>query len=411
MIKVESVELKKMADVLAYFLVVISIFFLPVSTSVNALFIVAAFVAVLGLKFQQHAKQLMTYKTTQWTLALIAVFFIGALFSVAPMHEAWHAFKKYSFRLFAFVVLAPLFCRSKTRYYLFYTVIAASVIYSFIDMLDLYQIISVEALFNKPKHVFLSPLPLSLFSAFSCLLTLFFLSTYTNLKKTFSALLAYQLFYLFFVNEERTAVIVFVVMAFVFLCRKLKFKQKLLMTLPAIALLVIVGFVSPVIKSRVITAANDIKLYQQGEVRSSIGLRAEYLLHSFQLIKKSPVWGFGTGSFAQEYKKTGGPTVEVGDETLGDPHNSYVHIQVQLGVIGLILFLAWLQSQWKFSTRLMSNERILLRCFLLAFMLSCLSESAFYRTRNANLYLTMAMVCMGNVFQPRRKYKRYYKRR
>lgn len=411
MFKINRLEFQKTADITAYFMVLLSVFFLPVSTSINALFVVAALIALLGLKFSQHSKQLRAFNTSKWTFVLILLFFVGVIYSSAPFAEALNAFKKYGFRLMAFVVLAPLFCRSKSRYYVFYTVIAASILYSFMDILDGYHLITIENIFHKPKHVFLSPLPFGLFCAFSSLLTLFFLCTYTNLKKTFSVLLGYQLIYLFFINEERTALIVFIAMAFVFLVRKLPFKKRLLMALPTLLLIITVGFFSSVMKHRAELVLQDIKAYQKGEVHTSIGLRVEYLIHSFKLIKENPLLGSGTGSFSTEYKKTGGPNVTISDTSLGDPHNSYVHIWVQLGFVGLIAFLGWLYSQWQFSTRLMSNEKILLRCFLLAFMLSSLSESSFYRSRNANLYLVMAVVCMGNVFQPRRKIRRYYKKR
>ena len=183
------------------------------------------------------------------------------------------------------------------------------------------------------------------------------------------------------------------------------------MLIPAIVIVGCIGMLSPVLKDRVAFIYHDLQEYKQGNVNTSLGLRAEYMRHSFQIIKQKPLFGFGTGSFATEYSKTRGPNVNVTDKTLGDPHNSYVHIWVQLGLVGVIVFLGWLFYQWKFSTRLLSNERILLRCFLLAFMLSCLSEAAFYRSRNANLYLVLAVVCMGNAFQPRRKIRRYYKKR
>lgn len=406
----QKLAFRKWADIGAFFCVLISLFFLPISTSINASLIVAAFLALAGFQFQQHYKRLLTLETAIWSYVLLGLFLIGIFYSSAPMGEAWHAFKKYGFRLFAFVVLPPLFCKPQSRRYVFYTLIAGALLYSGMDMLDQAGFINLEQLFSKPKPVVLSQFPLSYYCVYAAMAALFFIINNHNRTWIFVFSLLYLLYFLFFVNMQRGPMIVFSVMAFMFLCRNYNFKQKAIMLLPAILVMCAIGWFSPVLQKRVGDVFEDFQQYKAGNIRTSLGQRAEFIRYSEMLIKEKPLLGYGTGSFATEYATTGGPIIEISDNVLGDPHNSYVHIWVQLGIVGVIAFVGWLVSQWRFSINLLANERVLLRCFLVAFALSCFNEASFYRSRNANLYMTLAIVCIGNAFQTRRKFKRYYKR-
>ncbi len=406
--RLNKIELQKSVDITAYFFILISVFFLPVSTTINSLFIIAAFLAVFGLKFQQQFNTLKSLRVVHWTLALLLILFVGIFYSSAPLPVAFHSFKKYGLKLFAFITLMPLFCMPKSRSYVFYSLIAGAFTYILLDILDHYNVISILSIFNASEGGFLSAIPFSLYCAFAALLSLYLSQTETKYKLAWYALLAYFFFYLYFFNIEKTGMIVFVVMAFAFVSRRLYFKKKLLMIVPSVAIVALVVISSSVVQNRFATSFKDFESYQQGHINTSIGLRGEFARYSFELIKNKPILGYGAGSFTQEYFKIGGPGLGGEKSKLGDPHNSYLHLWQQFGIIGLIAFLGWLSSQWLLSRRLMHNERILLQCFLLAFALSCLSISAFYRSRISTLYITMATVCFGNAFQPRKKVRRSY---
>jgi O-antigen ligase len=383
-------------DVSSYFLVVISLFFLPVSTSLNALFIVAAFLSLFGHQFRQYWRSIITLKINYWALALLFMLLIGVFYSSAYPHDAMRAFKKYGHRLFAFMVLPPLFCRVGARKGIYLTLILSALVFSLLDLADRLQWISIYQIFHKSKMDFLSPLPFSLFSCLACLLSLHLAQTMPRLKWLLYGLAMYFFVYVFFINMQRTAMLVLLAMGFIYLTRQLTIKQKLGMIIPAVLVVVGLFFSSSIMRSRFEDGLADIKKYQQGEVHTPWGTRIGYITHSWLLIKQKPLRGYGTGSFSKEYGKTGGPFVELTDTSLGDPHNSFVHLWVQIGLVGMLLYVAWLTSQWRYAKKLPFDEGILLRCFLAAFIISSLTESAFYRSRNASLYMTMAVVCIGS---------------
>ena len=118
----------------------------------------------------------------------------------------------------------------------------------------------------------------------------------------------------------------------------------LIITVTAVALL----FTFPVVRSRFAKAQEDISLFRQGNVNTSLGLRFHMWELSLSEIRKSPIIGIGTAGFKRSwevYKKD--PSLPYHDH----PHNSFLYMAVSFGVTGLIAFCwllyAMLRKGWK----------------------------------------------------------------
>lgn len=77
---------------------------------------------------------------------------------------------------------------------------------------------------------------------------------------------------------------------------------------------------------------------------TSIGERLEFYYNTANIVVAHPVFGVGTGGFAAEYAKQAG---EYGVTLTSNPHNEYLHLTVQLGILGVALFLYLLYTQWR----------------------------------------------------------------
>lgn len=107
-------------------------------------------------------------------------------------------------------------------------------------------------------------------------------------------------------------------------------------------------FSFPVVQSRFSKAKEDVVLYTQGNVNTSIGLRFHMWEIALSEIKKNPVLGTGTAGFKKSWelhKKE--PSLPFYDH----PHNSFLYMMVSFGIVGLVAFctllFVMLKRGWK----------------------------------------------------------------
>ncbi len=100
---------------------------------------------------------------------------------------------------------------------------------------------------------------------------------------------------------------------------------------------------SEVFRYRVNKAADEIRMYNENK-ETNVGLRIAFSANSFEIIRKHPFIGVGTGDFSIEYEKINAQnTPEL--PAPSQPHNMYVLTLVQFGVFGLLSLTAILYSQ------------------------------------------------------------------
>ena len=122
---------------------------------------------------------------------------------------------------------------------------------------------------------------------------------------------------------------------------------------------------STLFEKRVNAAIHDIVIYDGGydksidtfdfdnvnylaSINTPIGERISFALYSWKIFVESPILGVGTGDFPNEYKKMNNkysPSMA----TSTHPHNMYILVAVQLGLLGLISMLTIFYFQIKMS--------------------------------------------------------------
>jgi len=140
-----------------------------------------------------------------------------------------------------------------------------------------------------------------------------------------------------------------------------KFKALILVLLVLPSVFFTAYQTSDIFNTRVDEAFHNISNYEENK-KTSVGLRIVYAINSWELIQSNPIIGVGTGDFPTEYQKISDiNTPELFNEkdsnggSLDNPHNMYILILGQLGIIGLFSFLAIFYYQIKLSFS--SNER------------------------------------------------------
>jgi O-antigen ligase len=139
-----------------------------------------------------------------------------------------------------------------------------------------------------------------------------------------------------FITEGRSGQMVFFVLLGLFFLQI--FRKRILRAMLIITFLLpsvfAVGYqISPVFHGRVDRACSEV-LHFQSNANTSVGLRLLFWQNSWEIIKKSPWLGVGTGDFRSAYaevNKMRSPRMVATD----NPHSQYVLVLCQLGLLGL----------------------------------------------------------------------------
>ena len=134
-----------------------------------------------------------------------------------------------------------------------------------------------------------------------------------------------------------------------------QFIKSLLVSIFSISLIFFTAYnLSPIFKDRINEGVRDINTYDSYK-SSSVGIRMTFASNSWEIIRKNPIFGVGTGDFPREYEKVNKkntPEVELRNPGTTNPHNMYILVLVQSGLLGLISLLAIFFCQIKKSFQL-----------------------------------------------------------
>jgi O-antigen ligase len=349
----QSTELKRFfvcSEQLAVFFLGLGTFFLALSPllSRNSL-ILAIIFSLLAGHWQDVCYAMRRLKFIQWSIVLIVLLAISLSYSIASLKHGLTGLFHYT-KLLYVPFLLPLITSLALRKRIIYCLISSAIVASLLILLTHWNILSVSlfryssVLFGRqPQGYLVNPIPASVILAFAFYFSLdFFLR---EKRKFYFLLIAIFLFFcLFAVNSERTGCFVAIILLIFLLFRYTTNKNYIW---PLIMVL-LVSFLSyqafPSFQYRVKDLVSNFSTKPTSQ-DTSIGLRIQFALNSFKIIKKHPLLGVGVGGFPEAYKKTGGKVV-LANTLLNDPHNSYLLIAVQLGVLGLVVYLLILLSAW-----------------------------------------------------------------
>jgi O-antigen ligase len=152
---------------------------------------------------------------------------------------------------------------------------------------------------------------------------------------------------------------------------------------------------SPRMHERIHAVESEWRSWEPGKASpTSTGQRLEFYSHTLQIIQAHPWIGVGTGGFVSAYAElvrgTGIPVAH-------HPHNEYLLITVQTGIVGLALLLWMFYRLWKIAPELPTPlEQDALRGLVLATMVNCLFNSALHDHADGLFFALMVGVfCAG----------------
>lgn len=382
------------------FFLVLAFLFLPFSLAAhNASLVLTVLTVVLsGAAWGKRAY----LQKEPFVWALLALFFwvcVGSFYSLSTWNDALGVnFNKY-LKLFFGVLLIAGFLHKKTRDYAFY----AFSIGMFFVLISTYLNIWFEVPWSVTKNqgwgvdhtVFGNYITQNIMMSFFALQGLFFFSKndvkWRKFFWFFSTVLA--IISIMYLSNGRTGYVVLLCGFLLYIIFAFPKKWSWLGVIAIVLASLIAFSTSSRVQERYELAISETQLIfeqnSRGELPtfSSIGARWYMWMKSLELVQERPILGWGLGSHGIKWCEKAPEPVwcQVGDTT---PHNQFIFFAVELGIVGLVLFLlliytlcwaAWQGGQY----------RPLMMGFIAIFLVDSMVNASLWNAREYNFFILM----------------------
>jgi O-antigen ligase len=152
-------------------------------------------------------------------------------------------------------------------------------------------------------------------------------------------------------------------------------RQAMLIVIGMMAVIVLALQLSPRLHERVSAVGSEYQAWQPNHGEgTSTGERLDFYYYTLQVIQQHPLLGVGTGGLAAAYfQQTHASIVK----NTFNPHNEYLMVTAQIGIVGGLLLLYLFFSLWKQAPRLATPfAQDAARGLVLAYMVNCAFNSA-----------------------------------
>lgn len=330
-------------DLTAKALLVVAIFFMPISTAATNVFMALTLIAwLLAGGFGARLASLKGNDFAYATLGLFLLLCLGATYSSGSREDILYDLHKNAKLLFMLPAITLMQEDSwrKRGLMAFGTAMLLTL------ALSLASVIGPLPFFRGTQagghYVFRDYIAQNLMMSFFALLMLvqgkFEAVAWKRLAFWILALLS-VIDILFFV-QGRTGYVSLAFNLLVFVAFLGSLRQKVI----AVLLIFVLGLAafqfSPHFKSRLDSAVSEYKEQDEKKL-TSVGQRVEFFKKGVQLISERPLFGFGTGAYHKEFCRVA-DTKEWCSAGQLHPHNQFISFGVQLGLAGLLAYLLYL---------------------------------------------------------------------
>jgi len=340
---------------------------LPTTYIHIALFLVVLFWG-LGDNFREKIQHISLNPVALSAGGLFLLFAFGVTYTSADYVLALEILKKYHRLLYIPIIISVL--RDDHWRYRAYLVLLITIL---INMLLTYGILLgllPPGPTGQEYTIFKGRIAWPFFLAFATFIMAHHFVWKPKLRWLLGLLILMALYNIFYMNLGRTGQIVILFLVMLFSFQQGRGKGLVLGAVAVIFLVVLSVGTSPLVKQRIIEESAGLKTETMAS--SSTGLRLDFYKNSLKLIAKHPILGTGTGSFAHSYNTL---TQGTGTPAADNPHNEYLLIAAQLGLVGLAAFLFMGYRQWQIAGSLQPPYREAAQGLVIAMAAGCLFNS------------------------------------
>ena len=330
-------------DRIYQYLFIGSMFLLPLTVLGNNIFIWLT--VIIWLFSGNYLNKIQEILANKLALASILFFSLHLLALFWTENFGWGV--EMTRKMLPFLFVLPIFLtisrKENINYYVYAFLIAIGIseMFSYLVWFELIEPFGSATLANPtPVMGHISYNPFLAFAIYLTLNKLLFQRPLPPLLRTVLTFFVISMTFNMFITGGRAGQVMFFASLVVLTFQFFKDSQVKATIISAIIIFVIAfgGYnYSPLFKNRIQQISYDIALFTTNP-NTSLGHRIVFATNTIELIKTAPYIGVGTGDFPAEYTKINlinSPAVK----STVQPHNMYLYVQAQLGLIGLVSFL------------------------------------------------------------------------
>ena len=324
-----------------YFLIG-SIFLLPLTVLGNNIFMWLA--VFLWLFSGNYLNKFQEVKANKLALASIVFFLVHllGLFWTEDLYWGLEMLRKMLTFLFVLPIFLTISRKENIKYYLmsFLIAIGISELLSYLVWFELIEPFGNATVMNPaPVMGHVSYNPFLAFAIYLVLHQLLFDQSLSRSMRTIYTFFVLSMTFNMFITAGRAGQIMFFASLGVLIFQYFKNSQvkATLVSVILISLIILGGYnYSSLFKNRVNQVSYDLMVFTTNP-NTSVGHRIIFTQNTLDIIKSAPFIGVGTGDFSIEYNKVNLVNSPAVKSTV-QPHNQYLYVQAQLGLLGLVSF-------------------------------------------------------------------------
>jgi len=201
-------------------------------------------------------------------------------------------------------------------------------------------------------------------------------------------LYSYQIFV---ISTGRTAYFIYFMLMALLMIQLLTKRQAMAGMVFVLALFTLSYHMSPTMHEGINRIIYDWKHFKEDK-DTSVGYRMQFHNYAYDLFKRHPIVGNGTGSFTASFRTE--KPVPSWDRRLLEPHSQYWMNAAEFGLIGSIGLLVFLGSLLMASLRLKVMRPIALGA-LLIFCVGNLTDSLLFYSGSGYFFILFMALCLG----------------
>tara|TARA_B100000787_G_scaffold163300_1_gene144830 strand:+ start:2709 stop:3845 length:1137 start_codon:yes stop_codon:yes gene_type:complete len=317
--------------------------------------VIVVFICILWMfsgNYKSKFHQITNNNLLMASIIFYALHLVGLLWTedfswgIHILHKMWY------FLLF-FPILYSITKRKYIKYYIssFLLAISLSEIASYLVWFEIVEPFKQATVYNPtPFMSHIQYNPILAFAIYLVLHEIFFNNKLKKLELSLYSFFAVSMSFNMFITGGRAGHVMFFSMIAILIFQYF-YSQKI----KAIVVIFIVSgglfFTayqsSTIFNDRVNETVKSIKYYDSNK-NTSLGIRIAMTQNSWEIILKNPIIGVGTGDFPSSYEKVNQKNTPMLPNSR-NPHNMYILVLVQLGIVGLISFFSIFYFQIKQS--------------------------------------------------------------